>query len=136
MADDKPRILIIDDEKMTSHTMSMALDAVGYQTTVADSGEDGLRQALETHPQLIMLDYNMPGMDGIAVLKALRQDAWGKQVPVIIASNVYDVDIINVIIENGVQDYVLKVDVNLDEIVKLVAKYIPLPVPAEGQLDN
>ncbi len=128
MTDDKPLILIIDDEKMTSRTMAMALTAVGYQTMEADGGEVGLQIALQQHPALIMLDYNMPGMDGITTLRELRTDEWGKQVPVIIASNVYDVDIINSIIELGVQDYVLKVDVNLDDIVKLVGKYIPIPI--------
>jgi CheY-like chemotaxis protein len=127
MTDQKPRILIIDDEKITSRTMAMALEAVGYATTEFDSGQAGLDVAVETHPDLILLDYNMPGMDGLATLQKLRQDEWGKQVPVIIASNVYDVDIINTIIALNVQDYVLKIDVNLDEIVRLVGKYIPLP---------
>jgi CheY-like chemotaxis protein len=127
MTNDTPLILVVDDEKMTSRTMTMALEAVGYRTVTAESGQTGLDAAIAEHPSLIMLDYNMPGMDGITTLRKLRQDAWGKQVPVIIASNVYDVDIINAIIELGVQDYVLKADVNLDQIVDLVGKYVPAP---------
>jgi CheY-like chemotaxis protein len=133
MTNDTPLILVVDDEKITARTMTMALEAVGYQTISAESGAAGLEAAFANHPGLIILDYNMPDMNGVAALRKLRDDAWGKQVPVIIASNVYDVDIINSIIELNVQDYVLKVDVNLDEIVKLVGKYIPAPSVAEQQ---
>jgi two-component system, OmpR family, KDP operon response regulator KdpE len=131
MSNDTPTILVVDDEKMTSRTMTMALEAAGYQTEVADTGKGALESAVTNHPDLILLDYNMPDMNGVTALRQLRTDEWGKSVPVIIASNVYDVDIINAIIELGVQDYVLKVDVNLDEIVKLVGKYVPAPLTSE-----
>ena len=131
MTDDKPLILVVDDEKVTSHTMTMALDALGYRTAVAESGEDGLRMALELHPNLVVLDYRMKDLDGIAVLKQLRTDEWGKNVPIIMASNVYDVDIINSIMELNVSDYVLKSDINLDDLVKLVGKYVPPPVQTQ-----
>lgn len=126
MTENRPLILIIDDEKQTSHTMAMALAAVGYSTEESDSARDGLKVALETHPQLIVLDYNMGDKDGVEVLHELRKDSWGKTVPVIVASNVYDVDVINDIMSLGVQDYVLKADVNLNDIVKLVGQYVPL----------
>jgi len=131
MTDDKPLILVVDDEKMTSRTITMALEALGYQTIIAETGKGGLATALEQHPRLIVLDYHMKDMDGIAVLQALRKDEWGKNVPVVMASNIYDVDIINSIMELGVQDYVLKSDINLDDIVKLVGKYVPAPLQAQ-----
>jgi len=131
MTDDKPLILVVDDEKMTSRTITMALEALGYQTVIAETGKAGLATALEQHPRLIVLDYHMKDMDGIAVLQALRKDEWGKSVPVVMASNIYDVDIINSIMELGVQDYVLKSDINLDDIVKLVGKYVPAPLQAQ-----
>ena len=134
MTDDIPLILVVDDEKMTSRTITMALEALGYQTVIAESGQDGLTEAMQKHPRLIVLDYHMKDIDGIAVLRKLRADEWGKTVPVIMASNIYDVDIINAIMELGVQDYVLKSDINLDDIVKLVEKYVPAPVkPQPGQ---
>ena len=128
MTDDKPLILVVDDERMTSRTISMALEALGYVVVVAESGKDGLKVAAEQHPRLIVLDYHMKDIDGIAVLRTLRKDEWGKNVPVVMASNIYDVDIINSIMELGVQDYVLKSDINLDDIVKLVGKYVPAPM--------
>ena len=131
MTEDKPRILVIDDEKQTSRTMAMALDAVGYVTQEAATVQEGLRAALETHPQLIILDYHIGSENGVSVLRELRKDEWGKTASVIIASNVYDVDIINDIMSLGVQDYVLKADINLDDIVKLASAYAPLPSKTE-----
>lgn len=129
---EKPLILVIDDEKITSRTMAMALEAVGYQTVEADSGEAGLKTALERHPQLIFLDFQLPGIDGMEVLKQLRADPWGKVASVIMVTNVYDVDLVNSIMALNVQDYVLKIDINLDEMVKLADKYAPLPASAQA----
>lgn len=126
MTDDRPLILIVDDEKQTSRTVAMALEAVGYLTQESSTAKEGLQAASQSHPSLIILDYHMAGKDGLDVLRELRKDEWGKTVPVIIASNVYDVDIINNIMNLGVQDYVLKADINLDDIVKLVGQYVPL----------
>lgn len=134
MTDDRPLILIVDDEKQTSHTVAMALESVGYLTQESSTAKDGLQAALQSHPNLIILDYHMAGKDGLDVLRELRKDEWGKAVSVIIASNVYDVDIINNIMSLGVQDYVLKADINLDDIVKLVGQYVPLArVAGSGQ---
>jgi len=130
MSEDKPRILIVDDEKQTSRTMAMALEAAGYATLEASTANEGLQTALTQHPQLIILDYRIADQNGVSVLRQLRQDAWGQSVPVIVASNVYDVDIINDIMGLGVQDYVLKSDVNLEDIIKLVSEYVP-PVNPE-----
>ena len=132
MTDDRPRILIIDDEKQTSRTVALALGAVGYATQESDSAKDGLQTALTTHPNLIVLDYHMADKDGVGVLRELRKDSWGQTVPVIIASNVYDVDVINDIMSLGVQDYVLKADIKLDDLVRLVGQYVPL-TPAAGK---
>jgi CheY-like chemotaxis protein len=125
MSEDKPRILIVDDEKQTSRTMAMALEAVGYATLEASTAHEGLEVALSQHPDLIILDYHMADQDGVSVLRQLRQDTWGQSVPVIVATNIYDVDIINDIMGLGVQDYIMKSDVNLEDIITLVNGYVP-----------
>jgi CheY-like chemotaxis protein len=130
MTDNQPLILVVDDEKITSHTMAMALEAVGYRTAVAEDGKSGLETAITQHPRLIVLDYHLKDINGVDFLRQLRTDAWGKDVSVIVASNVYDVELINAIMELGVQDYVLKSDVNLDDIIKLVGKYVPVSAQA------
>ena len=68
------RILIIDDEEAIRSTLGMILQAEGYETLEADSGESGLALAREHLPDLTFCDVNMPKMDGQAVVQAYRAD--------------------------------------------------------------
>ena len=54
----------------------------------------------------------------------MRNDDWGKTVEVVIATNIYDVDVVNAVLQQNVHDYVLKADVSLDQIVELAKKYV------------
>jgi two-component system sensor kinase len=68
------RILIIDDEEPIRSTVGLILQAAGYNTLEADSGETGLALAREHLPDLTFCDVNMPKMDGQAVVRAFRTD--------------------------------------------------------------
>lgn len=124
MAEEKPLILVVDDDKTLSTTLSESLRAIGYSVATAPNGKTGLEMALSQYPNLIILDLQMPEMDGVEMLKVLRADDWGKNVPVILATNIYDVDAINQSMEMGVKDYILKADVSLDAIAERVKKYV------------
>ena len=76
--------------------------------------------ALDKKPDLILLDIVMPRMDGISMLKELRQDDWGKGVPVIILSNLADAQDNSEIIQEHIVDYLIKTDWSLEDIVKKV----------------
>ncbi len=70
----KKRILIIDDEKDLCRVMKLNLERTGeYEITTAYSGETGLEKAKETEFDLVITDYKMPGIDGKAVLDALKE---------------------------------------------------------------
>lgn len=78
-----PRILIIDDEEQMRRLLQVALNAHGYDTALAGNGQEGLGIATVFHPDLVILDMSLPDLDGIQVVKSLRQ--WS-QVPLIILS--------------------------------------------------
>jgi CheY-like chemotaxis protein len=78
----KPTILIIDDEDLNIEIMANALKQK-YNTVVAHNGHSGLEVAKKTIPSLILLDINMPGIDGYEVCKALKTFEKIKDVPVI-----------------------------------------------------
>jgi len=124
--DNRPVVLIIDDDKSWAHMLAANLTSVGYNVVLAIDGESGLTTATTQHPKLIVLDYRLPDTDGMTILRKLRRDEWGKDVPVVFSTNLYDVDAVNDALELNVPDYILKTDVSLDEIVKLVGKYLPL----------
>jgi CheY-like chemotaxis protein len=126
MNDAVTHVLVIDDDDLLRRSLADKLGDAGFKVADAHDGESGLQIALETHPQLIFLDQQMPGLSGIDMLKELRSDEWGKDVEVVFATNLYDPQIINEAIANGVHDYVLKADVTLEQIVELAKKYVPL----------
>ncbi len=133
-----PTVLIIDDDETISGAMSRALTLAGYQVSIASTGKTGLEQALENHPDLIILDYTIPGTDGLQVLDKLRVDMWGHSAKVIFATNVYDVGVVNEAMRLGVSDYVMKVELSIEQFVALVGKYVKPPATAapESELQD
>jgi len=76
-------VLVIDDESAVHEILERTLGKYGFKVKRATSGEEGLRMARRQHPQIITLDVMMPGMDGWAVLTALKSDPFLAEIPVI-----------------------------------------------------
>lgn len=77
------RVLVIDDQKIPRVTVGNALTDAGYQVSAAASGAEGLEQARDMCPDVIVLDIHMPGMDGFEVVERLKQDPRTAPIPVI-----------------------------------------------------
>ncbi len=77
------RILVIDDEKPTLSMFSLYLEAYGYQPLTAETGERGLEIFREHRPHIVLTDIKMPGMDGLAVLKEIKEESPDTEVIVI-----------------------------------------------------
>ena len=81
-------ILIIEDELPQLKSLADEFTDEGFRVLQAQNGEAGLAMALREHPDIILLDMVMPIMDGMTMLKKLREkNAWGKSVPVILLTN-------------------------------------------------
>jgi two-component system KDP operon response regulator KdpE len=105
MPSEGTRILAVDDEKQIRRMLKAALEGYGYDIAEAASGHDGLNQAAIFHPDLIILDLGLPDIDGIDVIKRLRE--W-TQVPIIILSvREHEDDKIKAL-DAGADDYVTK----------------------------
>src|SRR5574341_322036 len=76
-------ILIVEDNEKNRKLVRDVLQAKGYQTVEAETGEDGVRLAKERHPALVLMDIQLPGIDGIGALRQLRADAATRAIPVI-----------------------------------------------------
>ncbi len=76
-------ILIVDDSPTELHLFQNMLEKSGFDTLVADSGEEGIRQAKKAHPDCILMDVVMPGMNGFQATRKLTQDSITKNIPVI-----------------------------------------------------
>ncbi|OGR81636.1 MAG: DNA-binding response regulator [Elusimicrobia bacterium GWC2_64_44] len=99
------RILVIDDEKSIRRFMDASLTAKGYTVLPAKTAAEGLKVAAEEHPDVILLDLNLPDKDGLAVLKGIRDFS---AVPVIILTvKSSDADK-ELLLDSGADDYLTK----------------------------
>ena len=102
------KVLIIDDEMHIVELLRFNLETSGYKTIYSYDGFDGFIKAKEEKPDLILLDWMLPNISGIEVLKKIRQDADLKKIPVIMltAKNMEDDKVEG--LEVGADDYITK----------------------------
>jgi CheY-like chemotaxis protein len=77
-------ILVIEDSRFLRTAIERALSKIGHAVTGIADGEEGLRLARTSLPDIILLDMMLPGMDGTGVLRKLKQDASTAQIPVVV----------------------------------------------------
>jgi twitching motility two-component system response regulator PilH len=77
------KILIVDDSPVDIQNLQNILMDAGHLVTVATSGTDGVAKAKASPPDIIMMDVNMPGLDGFSAARQLTQDAGTKKIPVV-----------------------------------------------------
>lgn len=120
------KILIVEDEESLLKLLSESFIENGIDVLGAVDGEQGLKMALEEHPDLILLDIILPKMDGITMLKKLREDERGKDVKVIILSNLSDSERVEEAMQKGVYDYLIKSNWNLADVINKVKEKLNL----------
>ena len=76
-------ILIVEDNEKNRKLVRDVLQVKGYKTVETESAEEGIRLALESRPALILMDIQLPGMNGIEALRRLRADVQTQAIPVI-----------------------------------------------------
>ena len=118
----KKKILIVEDEKTLLKALRERFMMEGYDVYTAGDGAVALEVALTEHPNIILLDIVMPIMDGLSTLKKLRADVWGKDVPVVLLTNLNMADKVAEALDKGAFDYLVKSDWSLDDVVKKVAE--------------
>jgi len=116
----KKKILIVEDEKVIREALKIRLVTEKFDILEAVDGEKGLALALREHPDLILLDIIMPVMDGMTMLKFLRKDVWGKTAKIIILTNLSDSTKVQEALEHNTNDYLVKTDWKLEDVVKKV----------------
>ena len=79
----RQRVLVVEDDASTRELLSVALHKRGFEVLLAEDGASGLAVAKGERPDLILLDLRLPGMDGLAVLQALKQEPGTAAIPVI-----------------------------------------------------
>lgn len=131
---DSKKILIVDDEPVLVDLLRVKLSQKGFAVIEAKDGKEGLEKALSEHPDFVLLDVIMPNIDGITVLKKLREDEWGKDVPVLILSNLNTTEAIKSSQACGAFDYLVKIDYTLEELSEIIKKKLEDMDKKSGEL--
>lgn len=117
-------ILIVEDESSLLLVLHDRLLSEGFQILKAKNGQEALALALKEHPDLILLDLLMPVMDGITMLRKLREDAWGKNANVIVLTNLGGDEKLVEAKTLGVTDYLVKADWKIEDVVQKIKNQI------------
>ena len=113
------RILVVDDSPTERFFLSELLVKHGYLVSMAESGEDAVAQAKNTHPDLILMDVIMPGMNGFQATRMISKDDATKGIPVIMCtSKGQETDKVWGM-RQGARAYLVK-PVNPDELIKQI----------------
>jgi DNA-binding response OmpR family regulator len=118
----KKKILIVEDEETLRSALNNKLTFEGFAVLEAKNGREGLEIALSAIPDLILLDIIMPVMDGMTMLKKLREDKWGKEAKVFMLTNLSDTEKVADAIAQGSFDYLVKTDWTLEDIIARIRK--------------
>jgi DNA-binding response OmpR family regulator len=132
------RIFIADDDQDIGHVLTHALSQAGHEVAVADDGASALEAILEDPPDLVILDLMMPGLDGFAVLQALRGAGVGEGTRVMILSARSSEHVREQGYEAGADMYLAK-PFDPDELIQNVAELLSatsLELAARRQLER
>ncbi|HSX47812.1 MAG TPA: response regulator [Patescibacteria group bacterium] len=120
------KIAIIEDDKTISQMYRFKFEAEGYSVQTAENGRLGLELVKKMEPDIILLDLMMPEMTGDTMLEKLRQTPWGKNIKVIILTNVGEQEIPPQVKAFGVSDVILKADMTPRQVAELVKKQLSI----------
>lgn len=114
-------ILIVEDENSLLQILADKFRREGFLVYTAIDGVEGLKSALKNKPHILLLDIVMPSMDGLTMLKKLRENKWGQNAPVLILSNLSDPDgVEEALLRDKKLAYLIKSNWGLDDVVKKV----------------
>jgi len=118
------KILIIEDDKFLLSLILEKFVQLGFDAEVAADGEDGLNKIVNNKYDLVLLDMILPKMDGFKILEEVKKNQSLKNLPIIVASNLYDKNDIDRAISLGAADYIIKAYNSPENIVDRVKAFL------------
>lgn len=121
----KRKILVIEDNEQNLYLVKFILEKHGYEVFAARDGQEGINLAVSINPDLIILDIQLPVMDGYTVAKQIKINAELAQVPIIAVTSYAMVGDREKTIEAGCNGYIEK-PINPDTFIQQVEQHLPL----------
>ncbi len=122
------KILIVEDNESYSSILCQKFTQEEFEVISAKDGHEGLQKATDSRPDIILIDLLLPIMNGLQLMEELRKNEWGKQVPLLILTNLNPNDEIQQsITRNRPAHYLIKPEVTIDEIVDKIRSVLQTP---------
>lgn len=116
--------MVVEDDPLLIKMYKTKMASEGFRVLTAQDGEEGLKKALAHKPDGIILDVMMPKLSGIDMLDRLRKDLHGKNIPVVIISNLSQESESNKAKELGAKEYLVKTNYTPKEVIEHLKQYI------------
>jgi two-component system cell cycle response regulator DivK len=116
-----PKVLIIEDNKPNQRLFTMFCESVNLEVIIADNGREGVEKADKEMPDLILMDIQMPEMDGITAMKRIKENEKTRSIPIIALTSYAMKGDREKFLEEGFDDYLEK-PVEKDCFIKVVKK--------------
>ena len=117
-----PKVAIIEDDRTISQMYRFKFEAEGFEVQTAENGRLGLELVENMKPDIILLDLMMPEMTGDEMLEKLRQQPWGKNIKVVVLTNMGEQEIPASMKTHGVSAVILKANMTPRQVAELVKK--------------
>jgi len=114
------KIAIVEDDQAISQMYRIKFEAEGYEVETAENGKLGLELIEKMKPNIVLLDLMMPEMTGDQVLSKMRASTWGKNMKVVILTNMGEQEIPDSVNKLGVSAVILKADMTPRQVAELV----------------
>ena len=119
-----PKIAIIEDDRAISQMYRIKFEAEGFDVETAENGKLGLDLIKSMRPDIVLLDLMMPEMTGDEVLKQMRASSWGKDIKVIVLTNMGEQEVPESVRENKISAFILKADMTPRQVAELVKTHL------------
>lgn len=114
------KIAIIEDDAVISQMYRMKFESEGFEVGVAANGQDGVELVHHMTPDLVLLDMQMPVMNGADALETIRSKDWGKTVPVLVLTNLGEEEAPKGLRALGITGYIVKADLTPRQVLERV----------------
>ena len=112
------KIAIVEDDAVISQMYRMKFESDGFDVEVANNGAKGVELAEHFRPDIILMDMQMPEMDGATAIEHIRKAEWGKTIPIIVLTNLGEEEAPKILHTLGIHSYIVKAELTPRQVVQ------------------
>jgi two-component system, OmpR family, phosphate regulon response regulator PhoB len=118
------KILLIEDEKVLSNMYAKKLNSEGFDTKEVDNGSDGIKASISFKPDIILLDYRLPDINGLEIIAKIKENRETADIPIIVFSNYVNEEDKATFINQGAKDVFFKYEMKPETLIDKIKLFM------------